>query len=79
MAELKETIDEMLSDDYIDRFKAEYKQLVIRIDNLNDYIKHYKSYVKEIELYLMGKQLNAMIEYRNILELRAAIDKIDLS
>ena len=79
MAELKETINEMLSDDYIDRFKAEYKQLVIRIDNLNDYIKYYKSYVKEIEIYLMGKQLNAMLEYRNILELRAAIDKIDLS
>lgn len=79
MAELKETINEMLSDDYIDRFKAEHKQLVIRINNLNDYIKYYKRNISTLELYLLSKQLNAMIEYRNILELRADIDKIDLS
>ena len=79
MAELKETINEMLSDDYIDRFKAEHKQLVIRINNLNDYIKYYKKNISTLELDLLSKQLTAMIEYRNILELRAAIDKIDLS
>ena len=34
MEELKETVELMLSNDYKERFKAEYYQLKIRIDRL---------------------------------------------
>ena len=77
--DLGETIEGMLSDDYIERLKAEYKQLTTRINKLKKYISHYKPKVRAIELYLLEKQLNYMIEYRNVLELRASLDIIDLN
>lgn len=36
MNELKETVELMLSNDYKERFKAEYYQLKIRIDRLDN-------------------------------------------
>ena len=37
--ELKDTVDLMLSEDYRDRFKAEYQQVKIRKEKLEAYIK----------------------------------------
>lgn len=39
--QLIDTIDLMTSTDYKDRFKAEYKQLYIRLDKLNNIINQY--------------------------------------
>lgn len=72
--ELKDTIADMLSDSYVDRYRAEYKQLCIRIDKLIEYLKHYNVNYSCIEV----QQLQYMTAYKNVLELRAAIDKIDL-
>lgn len=76
--ELKDTIEDMISDNYIRRYKAEYNQVCIRISKLVDYLKYYKASDNSIEIELKAQQLNAMTQYKNILELRANIDKIDL-
>lgn len=76
--ELKDTIADMISDSYVDRYRAEYKQLCIRIDKLVEYLKHYNVNNSCIEVELKAQQLQYMIAYKNVLELRAAIDKIDL-
>ena len=76
--ELKDTIEDMISDNYIRRYKAEYNQVCIRISKLVDYLKYYKANDNNIEIELKAQQLNAMTQYKNILELRANIDKIDL-
>ena len=77
--ELKDTIEDMISDDYIRRYKAEYKQLVIRIAKLTDYVKHYTNSDSLIEQQLKAQQLEAMLHYRNILEMRANINNINLT
>jgi len=77
--ELKDTIEDMISDDYIRRYKAEYKQLVIRINKLTDYLKHYNKSDSLIEQHLKAQQLEAMLHYRNILEMRANINNINLT
>ena len=41
MKELKETVDLMLSDDYVDRFKAEYYQLETRFIKLASMVKNW--------------------------------------
>lgn len=41
--ELKDTVEMMLSEDYKERFKAEYYQLKIRCDKLNDMLSKYKN------------------------------------
>ena len=76
--ELKDTIADMLSDSYVDRYRAEYKQLCIRINKLVEYLKHYNVNDSRIEVELKAQQLQYMTAYKNVLELRAAIDKIDL-
>ena len=73
-----DTISDMLSDDYKRRYKAEYKQLCIRIDRLTNYIKHNIALDNSLEISLKDRQLMAMIEYKNILELRAQIEDIPL-
>lgn len=75
---LKDTIEDMISDDYVRRYKAEYNQVNVRIKRLADYIKHYTSNDSIVEQHLKAQQLEAMLNYRNILELRAAINGITL-
>ena len=74
-----ELIAGVISDDYVERYIAEYKELNKRINKLNDYISHYKKDIKAIEVYLYEKQLEHMIAYRNVLELRASLDGISLT
>lgn len=73
------TIEDMLSDDYKNRMRAEYKQLCIRIKKLTAYIKNHIRNDSVIEIQLKEKQLTYMTEYKNVLEMRAALDDIDLS
>ena len=70
---LKDTIPHMISDNYIDRIKAEYMQLCLRYDGLRNAIS--KSYKGELNLepkmlLLMREQLKTMQDYKLILRSR---------
>lgn len=77
---LNDTVKPMLSDDYKERFKAEYWQLRIRIKKLSKFLdEHENSYSKRLKsLSLLYMQLAYMISYKNILEQRAIVDDIEL-
>ena len=87
--ELKETIELMCSDDYKERFKAEYYQLKIRYEKLKNFCNKIEaSYrdengkVKEPKhdcpLDLLKDQRNEMEELLHTLEIRAVIEGIEL-
>lgn len=72
----------MLSDDYEERFKAEYWQLKIRYERL--YImsvrwdRGYLDFESECPRSLYTLQLDAMKQYLTVLEARAKIEGINL-
>ena len=79
---LENTIDLMLSDDYVDRLKAEYIQTKIRYEKLKKYNTSVtRDYMlgREVddkvrrthELYV--EQAKVMLNYLDVLELRLAI------
>ena len=80
MKELQDTVGMMLSDDYKDRFKAEYEQLVIRRNKLMRLVER----IDECSLDFQPKtpksvsiqQWRIMGEYLTMLEARAAIEDI---
>lgn len=80
--ELKDTIDLMCSEDYKERFKAEYIQLKIRCDKLQDMLADYLAGKLKFEpicpYYVLRKQLDHMAEYLYILEVRAQLEGIEL-
>lgn len=69
--ELKDTIEGMTSDDYKERFKAEYKQLIIRLEKLRAIINAY--YAKELPfelstpIFVLEGQRKYMDLYRSVL------------
>lgn len=79
---LDKTVDMMLSDDYKDRFRAEYHQLVNRENKLQKMVKAYKEgkldFKPKCSLDLLMWQLKTMQEYKYILKRRAEIEKIEL-
>lgn len=80
--ELKDTIEGMLSDDYKERFKAEYKQLIIRLDRLNKIINEMeedKLAARSICSFAALKaQSKYMKDYANVLRYRARDEGINL-
>ena len=80
--ELKDTIELMNSEDYKERFKAEYLQTKIRYDKLHKMIIKYEAGTLDFEpscnLSLLTQQANFMGNYLRILEIRAEIEKIEL-
>lgn len=80
--ELKDTIDLMNSEDYEDRFKAEYYQTKIRYDKLhNMLIKHEAGvldFTPTCPVAKLIEQKRYMGEYLRCLEVRAAIEGIEL-
>ena len=87
-----DTVNAMLSSDYKERFKAEYKQLKIRVKKLNDFCNkieaargaaEHRDAVEEpkhdCSFELLTHQLMVMREYLHDLEIRAVIEKIDLT
>lgn len=76
--ELKDTIAGMLSDDYVERMIAEYRQLSIRIVKLTREINNYRDKYSLVELELLNRQVEAMEQYKKILRLRASLDNINL-
>lgn len=82
MNDLKDTIDLMTSDDYKERFKAEYYQLKIRFDKLNDMLDKWDDEELDFEPICPRKlydfQIDAMGEYLEVLEERAELEGIEL-
>lgn len=81
--ELKDTVDLMLSGNYIERFQAEYHQLNIRIAGLQRMLEGYKNgtltFTPNCSYEILNEQLACMKAYRDVLEARAKIENIDLS
>lgn len=82
MIDLKDTTEIMLSDDYKDRFRAEYLQTKIRYEKLHKMVVKYEAgtlnFKPTCSLELLKAQKKAMGEYLYCLELRAEIEHIDL-
>ena len=84
--ELKDTIELMNSEDYRERFKAEYYQVKIRYEKLKDFCN--KIEVAEMTkteppkhdcpLELLREQQKYMGQYISILEKRAIIEHVSL-
>lgn len=80
--ELKDTIALMQSEDYKERFKAEYYQLKIRREKLMDFLDRWNrgalGFEPDSPFELLDKQLRAMTAYKDMLELRAQRENIEL-
>lgn len=81
--ELKDTIDLMNSNDYKERFKAEYLQTKIRYDKLHQMTIKYEAgtlnFTPNCNLEILKEQKSYMGNYLRMLEIRAEIENIDLS
>ena len=90
--ELKETVPFMVSDDYKDRFIAEYQQTKIRYERLKNFNTKIEAARRteygldkrvimpkhDCPEELLRDQQSVMGEYLHILEVRAVIEGIDL-
>lgn len=82
MMELKDTIEMMTSEDYKERFIAEYQQTAIRYEKLARMCEKWDNGLLEFNpvcpraIYQM--QLKAMLNYLDLLEARAVMEGIDL-
>ena len=79
---LSETIEGMLSNDYKERFIAEYQQLVIRYKGLKKMLDNWDkgelSFVPICPRSTYNMQIKAMTNYIAALEARAVMEGIDL-
>ena len=84
---LMDTVGGMLSLDYKERFKAEYRQTLIRWEKLKNFCNKIEAAEMtnkapepkhDCPLYLLREQQRAMGEYLHIMELRAVIEEIEL-
>lgn len=82
MMELKDTIAMMNSEDYKERFKAEYWQTKIRYEKLHKMIIKYEAdtldFTPSCSLGLLKDQAMYMGRYLHCLEIRAEIEKVCL-
>ena len=80
--ELERLIALMKSEDYKDRFRAEFYQLEDRIDKLSNMLEIYKAgtldFTPSCSYELLNSQLKAMNEYLLYLTIRAEIEGIEL-
>ena len=79
---LEDTISEMISEDYKERFKAEYKQLVIRYKGLKGMLEKWDndelSFNPTCPRSTYNLQVTAMADYIAVLEARAVMENIEL-
>ena len=82
MNDLMSTVDLMASDDYKERFKAEYYQTKIRYDKLHTMIVKYDAGVLDFEptcpINVLKEQAKYMGLYLYQLEVRAHMEGIEL-
>lgn len=80
--ELERLIELMKSEDYKDRFRAEYYQLEDRIDKLSNMLEKYKAgtlnFTPSCSYELLSYQLQTMNAYKRVLEERAEIEGIEI-
>ena len=80
--ELHDIIGLMCSEDYKDRFKAEYLQLKMRYNELHNMVVKYEAnkldFKPSCDIELLKKQKAAMGNYLYCLEVRAQVEGIDL-
>ncbi len=80
--ELKDTVNMMQSDDYKERFKAEYWQTKIRYDKLHAMIIKYEvghlDFRPSATLEVHKQQAQAMGKYLYVLEMRAELEDVEL-
>ena len=82
MLEFRDTVTDMLSTIYTDRFRAEYNQLKIRYDKLVAMVEKWDkgelNFVPTCPRELYTRQLDAMKDYLAVLEERAVLEKVEL-
>ena len=80
--ELKDTIEMMVSDDYKERFRAEYYQVVIRYKKLKAMIKKWDNgeldFSPTCPRSTYNLQIKTMTDYIAVLEARAVMENVDL-
>lgn len=80
--ELKDTVQMMVSEDYKERFKAEYYQLKIRYKKLKAMVEKWDSGFLDFEPSCprdwYDTQLQAMFDYLSVLEDRADLEGVAL-
>lgn len=80
--DLKDTIELMTSEDYKERFKAEYYQTKIRYDSLHKMLIKYEAgkldFNPNCPINILVTQKRLMGEYLKQLEIRAMIEDIEL-
>lgn len=81
--ELKDTVEMMNSEDYKERFKAEYYQTKIRYDKLDKMTVKYEAgtlnFTPNCSLEVLKEQKKYMGNYIRMLKIRAEIEGINLS
>ena len=80
MLKLENTRDMMISDDYKERFKAEYIQLYIRTEKLGRMLNNWVrlDFKPTCPKYVLQNQYKAMSQYLTILTERADREHIEL-
>lgn len=79
---LKDTVEMMNSDDYKERFKAEYYQLVTRYRSLKSMVTKWDDGTLNFEptcpRNIYNTQIKVMVDYIAVLKARAVMEGIDL-
>ena len=79
---LSETVEMMNSEDYKERFRAEYAQVVLRYQKLNDMLKRWDNGTLEFQptcpRSTYNIQVRAMRDYIAVLEARAVMEEVVL-
>lgn len=82
MMNLCDTVEPMLSNDYKERFRAEYMQTKYRYDRLHDMVVRYEAgtlnFKPTCSIELLKQQKSAMGQYLYSLEVRAQVEHIQL-
>ena len=82
MIELKDTVEMMGSDDYKERFVAEYTQLKIRYNKLYAVLEKYAAdkldFKPTCPIEILYEQLDHMEAYLGVLETRSKYENIQL-
>ena len=80
--ELRETIEMMNSKDYMERFKAEYYQVVIRYQKLKSMLDKWDNnqleFTPTCPRSTYNMQITAMTDYIAILEARAVMEGVKM-
>ena len=80
--ELKDTVEMMVSEDYKERFKAEYYQVKIRYGKLKHMLERWDNelldFIPTCPRSTYDMQIRAMSDYIAVLEARAVMEGITL-